>query len=61
MQKKIINYLFNKLSKSLAGNEVNGSPEQRRFALINMARGLFYRLTNKEKEEIIKKIKKEEG
>jgi hypothetical protein len=59
MQKtQIINYLSKRLSRSLLGSYVNGSPEQRKFALLRMAEGLFYRLTDKEKEEIWKKINK---
>lgn len=54
----IINYLSKRLSKSLLGSYVNGSPEQRNFALMRMAEGLFYRLTEKEKENILKKINK---
>tara|TARA_Y100000385_G_C12493048_1_gene383935 strand:+ start:207 stop:389 length:183 start_codon:yes stop_codon:yes gene_type:complete len=54
----IINYLSKRLSKSLLGSYVNGSPEQRKFALMRMAEGLFYRLTEKEKENILKKINK---
>lgn len=54
----IINYLSKRLSKSLLGSYVNGSPEQRKFALLRMAESLFYRLTAKEKKKILIKINK---
>jgi hypothetical protein len=54
----IISYLEKRLSKSLLGSYVNGSPTQRSFALRRMAEGLYYRLTAKEKKKILIKIKK---
>ena len=54
----IISYLEKRLSKSLLGSYVNGSPTQRSFALKRMAEGLYYRLTEKEKKKILTKINK---
>lgn len=59
MKKEIINFLINDLSESLLGDFVNGSPTQRRFGLEAMAKSLYYRLTDKDKNKIINKIKKQ--
>lgn len=57
MKRKIINYLIKKLSTSLMGTSVHESADQRQFALENMAKSLFYRLTKKDKKQIIEEIK----
>ena len=59
MKKEIINYLINDLSKSLLGDSTNGSPGQRKFGLEVMAKSLYYKLTSKDRNKIINKIKKQ--
>ena len=58
MKQEIINYLINKLGKSLIENGVNDEPELHKFSLETMAKTLYYQLSKKEKEQIVEEINK---
>lgn len=59
MRKKIINYLVNSLLGSMVLYWVNGTPEKRYYRVRELARHIYNRMSQKEKEEIFNKIKKD--
>ena len=58
MKQEIINYLINKLVKSLMENSVHDNPEIHKFSLETMAKTLYYQLSKKEKKQIVEEINK---
>ena len=58
MKQEIINYLINKLSKSLIKNGIHKKPELHKFSLETMAKTLYYQLSKKEKNQIEEEINK---
>jgi len=54
---KIIQYFCSQLKNSLVGYEVNGNPEKRMSTIRNCAYSMFLKLSNEQREILIKKIK----
>ena len=52
-RKRIINYLANSLSNSLAISEVNGTPEKRYQRIMEVATHQFNTLSEQDKEKIL--------
>ena len=52
-RKRIINYLANSLSNSLAISEVNGTPEKRYQRIVEIATHQFNTLSEQDKEKIL--------
>ena len=58
MNKQIFKHILRRLESSMVGYQVNGTPEKRKFRLINIASQLYKRLSELDKKKIWKKLNK---
>ena len=54
----ILKYLAKRMRDSLLCYDVNGNPEKRRFCLLNMAAGVYNRMTKSARVKLYNIIKK---
>ena len=58
MNKKIFEHILKRLDNSMIGYQVSGTPEKRKFRLMNIASQLYKRLSELDKKKIWKRLNK---